>query len=119
MKKFGRQASAPLRPIGGAAAVMGNGDDTDGIALQPVNQGIGKTMKGKRPRPVRTAFAQRGELPQQPERSFDLVDEVVRRDECAFADIPVDGGIGVGLRLITKTDLQHSLRQGLLCEAGT
>lgn len=91
--------------------MVGNGNDANGIALQAINQGIRKTMKGKRTGLVRTALTQRGKLLQQPEGPFNLVEEVVRRNERAFADIPVDGGIGVGLRLFAKTDLRHFLRR--------
>lgn len=97
--------------------MVGNGNDANGIALQAVNQGIGKTMEGKRTGLVRTALTQRGKLSQQSDGSFNLVDEVVCRNERAFVDIPVDGGIGVGLRLFAKTDLRHFLRRGLWCEA--
>lgn len=99
--------------------MMGDGNDTDGIALQSIDQGIGKTMERKRSRLVHTAFAQCGELHQQTERPFDLIDEVVCCDERAFADIPVNGGIGISLRFFAKTDSRHSLRQGLLCEAAS
>lgn len=96
-----------------------NSNNVKGTALKSVDQGIGKTMEWKRPYLVRAAFTQRGELLQQPERTFDLVDEVIRRNVRAFADIPVNGGIGVGLRFLAKTDLRHSLRKGLWCEDGT
>lgn len=99
--------------------MVGNGNDANGIALQPVNQGIRKAMKGKRTGLVHTAVTQRWKLSQQSEGSFNLVDEVVRRNERAFVDIPVDGGIGIGLRLFTKTDWRHFLRRGLWCEAGS
>lgn len=74
-------------------------------------------MKGKRTGLVHTALTQRGKLFQQSEGSFNLVDEVVRRNERAFVDIPVNGGIGISLRLFAKIDLRHSLRRGLWCEA--
>lgn len=114
-----RKTLAPPRPVSRAAAMVSDSDDSNDITLQMVNQGVGKTMKGKRPRLVRTAFTHRGKLPQQPERPFDLVDEVIRCEERTFADISVNGGIGVGLRFVAKTDLRHFLQQGLLCEAGS
>ncbi len=76
-------------------------------------------MEGKRPRFVHTTSTQRGKLLQQPEGSFDLVDEVFRCNERAFADIPVNGGISICLRFFAKADPRHFLRQGLLRGAGT
>lgn len=99
--------------------MVGNGNNADDIALQAVNQGIGEAMKRKRSRLVRAAFAHRRKLLQQVERPFDFVDEVVRCNQRAFADILVNGGIGISLRFFVKTDLRHLLRQGLLCVAGS
>lgn len=97
--------------------MVGNSNDADGIALQSIDQGIGKTMKRKRAGLVHTALTQRRKLSQQSEGSFNLVDEVVRRNERTFVDIPVDGRISIGLRLFAKTDLRHFLRRELWCEA--
>jgi len=99
--------------------MVGNGNDADGIALQTVDQGIGKTMEGKRPRLTHASLAQRRELLQQPKCSLNLADEVFCCGERAFADIPVNGGIGIGLSFIAKTDSRHFLRRGLLRGAGT
>ena len=99
--------------------MVGNCNDTNGIALQAINQGVRKPMEGKRPRLVCAAFTQRRELLQQPEGSLNLIDEVFRCDEGAFADIPVNGGIGIDLRFFTKTDSRRFLHRGLLCGAGS
>jgi len=89
---------------------MGNGNDTDHIALQPVKQGIGKTMERQRPRVMSAGFAQLGELAQEAKCPLDFVGEIICRIECTFADIPVDSGIGVSLRLAAKADWQQFLR---------
>jgi len=99
--------------------MVGYGNDADGIALETVNQGIGKTMEGKRPRLVHATCTKCRELLQQPERSLNLINEVICCNEGAFADIPVNGGIGIGLSFFAKTDSRHFLRRGLLRGAGT
>lgn len=99
--------------------MVGNRNDANGIALQTVNQGIGKTMERKRPRFVYTTFAQCRKLFQQIKGAFNFIDKVIGCNERAFSDVPVNSGIGIGLRFLAKTDSRHFLRQGLLCEAGT
>ncbi len=86
---------------------MGNGNDANSIVSQPVDQGIGEAMERQRPRVVRTTFAQCGELVEKVERSTKLIGEIFRRDERAFADIPIDRCIGIGLRLGAKADLNR------------
>lgn len=83
---------------------MSNGNDTDSIASQPVNQGIGKAMERQRPRVVCAGFAQLGELYQETKCLIELISEIPGCNERAFADVPIDSGIGVGLRLAAKTD---------------
>ena len=67
---------------------MGDGNDADHIALQPVDQRIGETVEGKRPCVVRAGFAQPGELAQQAKRSIEFIGEILCCDERAFADVP-------------------------------
>ena len=74
-------------------------------------------MEGKRPYLACTTLAQRGKLLQQDKGAFNLINEVLCCDEGAFADIPVNGGIGISLRFLAKTDSRHFLHQGLLREA--
>ncbi len=67
-------------------------------------------MEGQRPRVARVGVAQLGESAQEAKRLIEFIDEIIRCDECAFADVPIDSGIGVALRLIAKTD-PHRLWQ--------
>lgn len=97
-------ASTPSGPIPWSAAVMSNGDDADQIALQPVNQGIRKTVEGQSPRVAGASVTQLGKTVQEAKRSIKFIGEFIRCDERAFACVPIDDGIGVGLRLVAKTD---------------
>lgn len=83
---------------------MGNGNDSDHIVLQPIKQGIGEAMERQHPRVVSAGFAQRGKLAQEAKRLRDFISEITCCIECAFADIPVDSGIGVSLSLAAKSD---------------
>lgn len=83
---------------------MGNGDDADDIDLQPVDQRIGETMERQRSRVARAGLAQLGEPVQQAKYSIKFIDEIIGCNERAFADVPVDSGVGIALRLIAKTD---------------
>ena len=83
---------------------MGNGDDANRIVLQPVNQGIGKTMERQGSCVVCAGFAQLGELADEAQCLIDLISEIICCDERAFADVPVNSGIGIGLRLFAKAD---------------
>lgn len=38
---------------------------------------------------------------------LEFVDEILRGDERVFANVPIDGSSGVGLRLVAKTDLHR------------
>ncbi len=67
-------------------------------------------MERQRPRVARVGVTQLGESAQEAKRSIEFISEIIRCDECAFADVPIDSGIGVALRLIAKTDL-HRLWQ--------
>lgn len=89
---------------------MSDGDDADHIDLQAVNQGIGKTVERQRSRVARDQFAQFGEPIQKAKRLIELVGEIIRCNECAFAYVPIDGSIGISLCLVAKTD-QHRLWQ--------
>ncbi|WP_090284591.1 hypothetical protein [Nitrosomonas mobilis] len=64
-------------------------------------------MKRQQPRVVRTTFTQCSELVEKVECTTKLFGEIFRRDERAFADIPVDRCIGVGLCLGAKADLNR------------
>lgn len=99
--------------------MVGKRNDANGIALQTVNQGIGKAMERKRPRLVCAAFAQRGKLFQQIKGAFNFIDEVISRNERTFTDIPVNSGISIGPRFFAKTDSRYFLRHELLREAET
>ena len=67
-------------------------------------------MERQRPRVARAGLAQRGEPVQEAKRLIEFIGEIIRCDERAFADVPIDGGIGVALRIIAKTD-PHRLWQ--------
>jgi len=86
---------------------MGNRDDADYIGLQPVDQRKGKTVERQRSRVARAGMAQLGKPVQEAKRSIEFIDEIIRCDECAFADEPIDSGIGIRLSLIAKTDLHR------------
>lgn len=103
-------SSASLNPISWSAAVMGDGNDADHIALQTVDQRIGETRERKRPRVAHTGFAQLGKPVQNVQCLTDLIGEIVCCDQRAFADIPIDSGVGIGLRLAAKTDSQRLWR---------
>jgi len=62
-------------------------------------------VERQRPRVVCTDFAQLGELAQEAKCLIGLIGEIICCDERAFADVPIDSGIGIGLRLAAKTDL--------------
>ena len=83
---------------------MSNGDDADYIGLQPVDQRIGETVKRQRPGVARAGLAQLGETFQEAKRLIEFVGEIIGCDERAFADVPVDGSIGIGSCRIAKTD---------------
>lgn len=89
---------------------MGNGDDPDHVGLKLVDQGIRETVERQGPRVARARVAQLGEPLEEAERSIELVGEIGCGDERTFADVPIDGRIGIGLRLVAKTD-QHWLWQ--------
>jgi len=59
---------------------------------------------------VCAGFAQLGELAQEAKCPLDFIGEIICRIECAFADIPVDSGIGVSLDFAAKSDWQQFLR---------
>lgn len=86
---------------------MSNGDHADHIGLQPIDQRIRKTVEMQRPRVVRAGVAQLGEPAQEAKRLIEFIGEIIRCDERAFADVPIDSGIGIVLRLIAKTDLHR------------
>lgn len=86
---------------------MSNGDDANNIISQPVEQGIGETMKRQQPRVVHTTFAQCSELIEKVKRTTKLFGEIFHRNERAFADIPVGRCIDVGLCLGAKADLNR------------
>ncbi len=96
--------SASPNPVSGAAAVMGYGDDAYRIGLQLVNQGIRKAMERQHPRIVQTGLTQLRESGQHIHCLLDLVEKIIRSDECAFADVPFDSGVGIRLCLTAKAD---------------
>ncbi len=116
MVKDNAGISASTNPIPWAAAVVGNGNDADSIVSQPVNQGIGEAMERQRPRVVHTTFTKCGELVEKVECAIKLLGEIFRRNKRAFADIPIDHCIGVGLRLGAKADSNRFWRHGFLRE---
>ncbi len=89
---------------------MSNGDDADQIAMQSVNQRIWKTLEDQRPRVARANATQLGKPVQEAKRSIEFIGEFVCRSERAFTGVPIDSGIGIGLRLVAKTD-PHRLWQ--------
>lgn len=94
----------PPGPIPRSAAVMRNGDDADCIDLQPVDDGIREAVKSQCPCIACTGFTQFGEPAQQVKRLIDLINKIIRCSERAFPDIPIDGSMGVGVRLVAKID---------------
>ncbi len=38
---------------------------------------------------------------------IEFIGEIIRGDECAFADVPIDRGIDIVLRLVAKPDPQR------------
>lgn len=89
-----------------AGGCDGNSDNANYIDLQAVDQGIRETVESQCPRPVRAGFTQFGKPAQETKRLIDLIREIIRCDERAFADVPIDGGIGIGLCFVAKTDLR-------------
>jgi hypothetical protein len=87
---------------------MSNGDDADYIDLQPVNQRIGETVERQRPRAALAGLPQLRKPVQEGKRLIEFIDEIIRCDERAFADVPIDSGIA--LRPTAKTD-PHRLWQ--------
>ena len=83
---------------------MSNGDDADCIGLQPINQRIVKTVERQHPRAALAGLAQFGEPVKEGKRLIEFIDEIICCDERAFADVPIDSGIGIALRLVAKTD---------------
>lgn len=61
-------------------------------------------MKIQRPSVARADPAHFGKLAQVVKRLIDLISKIIRCNERAFADIPIDGSMGVGLRLVAKID---------------
>ena len=96
-------ASTPSDPIPWPAAVMSNRDDADQFALQSVNQRIWKTVEGQRPRVASASVTQLGKPVQEAKRSIEFIGELIRCNECAFAGVPIDSSIGIGLRFVAKT----------------
>ena len=84
--------------------MVSDSEDADHIDLQPVDQGIRKAVERQCSRVSRYGFSQDGELIQEVKRLLKFVGEIARCDERAFADIPIDGRNGVGLRLVAKAD---------------
>ncbi len=83
---------------------MGYGDDAYRIGLQPVNQGIRKTMERQHPRIVQAGFAQFRESGQHAHRLLDLAEKIIRSDEGAFAGVPFNSGVGISLCLAAKAE---------------
>ena len=67
-------------------------------------------MERQRPRVAYAGFAQIGEPVQEAKRLIELISEIIRCGERAFAGVPIDSGIGIGLRLVAKTDPHRFLR---------
>jgi len=94
-------------PVPGPAAVMSNDNDADHIDLHAVDQGIEKTVERQRSRVARAGLAP----VQEAKRSIEFIGEITRCDERAFADVPIDSGIGIGLSLVAKTDPRRLWRR--------
>lgn len=93
---------------------MGNGNDANRIALQTVNQRIGKAMKRQRSRVVQADPAQFDELAQEAKHPIEFISEILCCNERAFADVPIHGGIRIGVRLVAKADRCQFSRYGFL-----
>lgn len=83
---------------------MCDGYDANRTVLQTVKQRVGEAMQRQGSRVVSAGFTQLGELAQEAKCPFNFIGEIICRIECAFADIPVDCGIGVSLGLAAKAD---------------
>ena len=90
---------------------MGDGNDADHIALQPVNQGIWKAVECQSSRLARACVAQLGKLAQQIKRPIEFIGECICCDERSFAGVPIDSGFGIRLRLIAKADSHRLWRR--------
>ncbi len=89
---------------------MGDGNDADSVGLQSVDQGIREVMERQHPSFSGTRFAELGETGQHAQRLFDLADKILCGDECAFAYVPIDSGVGVDLSLAAKTNREQLWR---------
>ncbi len=99
-----RYCLPPTGPISQSAAVMDNGNNADYVNVQPINQGIRKAVKSQRPSAARADPAQFGKATQVVKRLIDLISKIIHCNERAFPDTPIDGSMGVGLRLVAKVD---------------
>ena len=61
-------------------------------------------MKGQHPRIMQAGFSQFRESGQHFQLTLDFAEKVIRCDEGAFADIPFDSGVCIGLCLAAKAD---------------
>ncbi len=87
--------------------MMGDSDDANHIVLQPVNQGIGETMERESSCVVCAGLAQFGELVEVVQCLIEFIGEVACCYKRPYADVPVNSGIGIGLRLFAKFDLHR------------
>lgn len=94
------------RPIPRAAAMVGDGDNSDGAGLQTIDQRIWEIVQRDDAGIVRSLPAQRREGCQHGKRLVEFVCEFVGGQKRAFAGVPVDRFAGVGLCLSAKAD-QH------------
>ena len=83
---------------------MRNSDDPDHIDSHAVDQRIGKAVERQSSRVARDGSAQFGKPVQEIKRLIEFIGEIIRCDKRAFADVPIDSRIGIGLRLVAKTD---------------
>ena len=83
---------------------MRDGEDTNHINLQAVDQGIGKTMQRQRSCAVGDGFPQFRKPVQQIKRLIEFIGEIIGSYKRTFAKIPVDRRFGIALRLAAKTD---------------
>jgi len=61
-------------------------------------------VKSQYPSVMGAGLTQFREPAQAVKRLIDLISKVIRCNERAFPNIPIDGSMGIGLRLVAKID---------------
>ena len=88
--------------------MMRDRDDANLVALNTVDQRIGKTVKRQHSYVVNGLLAHRRKVTQQTIRLIECIGEILCGYKSALTDISVGSSIGIGLRFVAKTD-SHQL----------